>query len=434
MPKAGELIDNIQNGSYDAVFSELYGGDAKNIQRQRGRYINTIRTFCSFYGDERELAVYSTPGRTEIGGNHTDHQRGKVLAAAVNLDIIAVVAKNKDNTIRVRSQGFEGEDAVLLEGLEPKKEEAGRSLALVRGVAAGVLKHGGQVGGFDAFTTSDVLKGSGLSSSAAFEVCLGAVLNGEYNNGRLTPVQLGIIGQYAENVFFGKPSGLMDQTACAVGSAIAIDFEDPENPLVRRIPFDLAATGYSMVITDTKGDHANLTAEYAAIRTEMEEVAAFFGKQALRQVDEADFLDKIAEIREKTGDRAVLRAIHFFADSRRAGALADALERRDFDEFLRLIVAGGHSSFEYNQNAYAIGQPQHQGVSLALALSQQVLQGRGAWRLQGGGFAGTIQAFVPADLLDTYTRRLGGVFGRDACHILTIRPAGSTRVLPAEKQ
>lgn len=430
MANALEMKSDIQNGRYDNAFRRLYGEDADRLAMQRQRYAEAVDSFAELYGENRSLSLYSTPGRTEIGGNHTDHNNGIVMAAAIDLDIIAVVAKNDDDVIRVHSKGFPNTDEVSLAQLTPQKGEAGRSASLIRGVAAGIRERGGSIGGFDAYTTSEVLKGSGLSSSAAFEVCVGAVLNGEYNEGRFTPVELGIIGQYAENVFFEKPSGLMDQLACAVGGAITIDFADPQKPVVTQIPVDLSAHGMRLVITDTKGDHADLTDDYAAIRREMEAVAGLFGKQVLRQVDREEFLRSIPAVREKVGDRAVLRAIHFYEECRRVGVLKNALQNNDFDVFLQTIIEGGHSSFELNQNAYSLKEPQHQGIPVALALSQLVLGGKGAWRLQGGGFAGTIQAFVPLDIVEEYDRVLGGVFGSDACHVLTIRADGCTAVLP----
>ncbi len=304
---------------------------------------------------------------------------------------------------------------------------------MIRGVAVGILNDGGKVGGFDAYTTSNVLRGSGLSSSAAFEVCIGAIFRGEYNDNdmeKFSQVRIAQIGQYAENVFFGKPCGLMDQTACAVGGVITIDFKDPEHPVVGQTEIDLAKHGFVMCISDTKGSHADLTDDYAAIRREMESVAAQFGKKVLRDVPEEEFYAAIPELRKAVGDRAVVRSIHFYNDCRRAAELCDAVQKDEFDKFLRLIVEGGHSSFEFNQNAYSIKNPQEQGVPLALALSQKVLNGRGAWRLQGGGFAGTIQAFVPNDLVDAYRGAIDACFGEGSCHVLNIRNYGAVPVTP----
>ena len=427
-----ELKQQIQQGAYDAAFVKLYGADV-DVNAQRERYISVIDQFENEFGSGRSVRLYSAPGRTEIGGNHTDHNNGVVLAGSVNLDIVAVVSPNEENIIRVKSLGFEKIDDVDVTNLVPQEQEKEHSAALIRGVAAGIVNAGGKVGGFDAYTTSNVLRGSGLSSSAAFEVCIGAILRGEYNDNdmeKFSQVKIAQIGQYAENVFFDKPCGLMDQTACAVGKVITIDFKEVGHPVVREVPFDLAAKGFALCISDTKGSHADLTDDYAAVRREMESVAEFFGKKVLRDVDEETFLKAIPEVRKVTGDRAVVRAIHFYNDSRRAGEIYEAIKADDFDRFLQLIIEGGHSSFEFNQNAYSIKNPQEQGVPLALAISQKVLNGRGAWRLQGGGFAGTIQAFVPLALLETYKNAIDAVFGAGSCHVLSVRNYGAVMVTP----
>ena len=431
MAKVQQLIDHIREGRYDRAFTRLYAADEKALEKQKARYIQALEQFALYYGTDREAALYSAPGRTEIGGNHTDHNHGVVLAGAVNLDVIAVVSKNEDGFIRIKSYGFDSQFVVDLSDLTPHENEFGSSDGLIRGVAAGIAKEGGQVGGFDAYFTSDVLQGSGLSSSAAFEVMIGAILRGEYNGNDMetfSQVEIAKISQYAENVFFGKPCGLMDQTACAVGGVITIDFKDNAHPVVNQVPFDLAGQGYALCISDTKGSHADLTDDYAAIRREMESVAEFFGKNVLREVDEADFYANIAKIRPVTGDRAVLRAAHFYADSRRARQLYEAIQDNRFQDFLKLIVEGGHSSFEYNQNAYSLSNYKEQGVSIGLAVSQKILAGRGAWRLQGGGFAGTIQAFVPLDLLETYRSTIDSVFGEGSCYVLSVRNYGAVPV------
>ena len=428
-----QLKKQIQEGVYDAAFSALYGSDPATLAAQRERYSTLVDRFAEEYGADREVRLYSAPGRTEIGGNHTDHNNGVVMAAAVNLDVVAVVSPNEDNVVRVKSYGFDKIDDVDLSILTPQKREMEHSAGLIRGVAAGFVEAGGKVGGFDAYTTSDVLRGSGLSSSAAFEVCMGAIFRGEYNDNdmeKFSQVKIAQIGQYAENVFFGKPCGLMDQTACAVGSAITIDFKDPANPVVGTAKFDLATHNFALCISDTKGSHADLTDDYAAIRREMESVAEQFGKPVLREVDEQEFLKAIPSLRSKVGDRAVVRAIHFYNDCRRAADLCAAIRDDRFEEFLQLVIEGGHSSFEFNQNAYSIKNPQEQGVPLALAISQKVLKGRGAWRLQGGGFAGTIQAFVPVDLLEEYRAAIDALFGEGSCHVLSVRNYGAVPVTP----
>lgn len=428
-----EWKQNIAAGQYDAAFCKLYADRDEAVKAQRARYIHAIERFEHYFGAGRQVRIYSAPGRTEIGGNHTDHNNGVVMAAAVDLDVVSVVSANESNVIHLKSHGFGQMVTVDLSVLAPQPEEEGCTAGLIRGVAAGFVNAGGQVGGFDCYTTSNVLGGSGLSSSAAFEVNMAAILRGEFNHDDMetfSQVEIAKIGQYAENVFFGKPSGLLDQTACAVGSAITIDFKDPTAPMVDKVAFDLAAHNFALCISDTKGSHADLTDDYAAIRSEMELVAAFFGKKVLRQVDEDAFYKAIPEIRKVTGDRAVIRAIHFFNDSRRAVQLCDAVREDNFDRFLQLIIEGGHSSFEFNQNAYSLSNPREQGIPLALAVSQKVLNGRGAWRLQGGGFAGTIQAFVPLDLLDTYKAAIDGIFGTGSCYVLNVRNYGAVEVTP----
>ena len=428
MLKTSQLIGRIQEGAYDDTFRGMYNADESGVAHQRERYVAAIRRFEELYGADREVTLYSAPGRTEIGGNHTDHNNGIVMAAAVNLDIIAVVSQNGSKTVRVKSHGFRDADVVDLTESAVNEREFGRSSALIRGVAARMVQLGGKAEGFDAYTTSDVLRGSGLSSSAAFEVVIGAIFNGEFNAFRFTPVEIAQISQYAENVYFGKPSGLMDQTASSVGSAITIDFADPSSPIVEEVAFDLSQYGLSLCITDTKGSHADLTDDYAAIRSEMEQVAGLFGKKVLREVDEDRFFSEIARVREAAGDRAVLRAIHFFAECHRAVALRDAVKAGDIERFKKLIIDGGHSSFEYNQNAYSIKHPKEQGVAVGVALSQHVLEGAGAWRLQGGGFAGTIQAFVPADRLERYIATMESAFGKGSCYVLSVRNYGAIRV------
>lgn len=412
----------------------LYGAGEDVRALQKARYGKLVERFEKRFGAQKGgLCFFSAPGRTEIGGNHTDHNNGVVLAGSVNLDMVAVVSPNEENVIRVKSLGFDKIDDVDVTNLVPQPREAEHSASLIRGVAKGIVDAGGKVGGFDCYTTSNVLRGSGLSSSAAFEVCIGAILRGEYNNNdmeKFNQVKIAQIGQFAENVFFGKPCGLMDQTACAVGGVITIDFKDPAHPVVGQTAIDLAKHGFVMCISDTKGSHADLTDDYAAIRREMESVAEQFGKKVLREVDEDEFYKALPKLRKAVGDRAVVRAMHFYNDCRRAAQLCDAVREDDFETFLRLIIEGGHSSFEFNQNAYSIKNPKEQGVPVALALSQRVLNGRGAWRLQGGGFAGTIQAFVPVDLLDAYKAAIDGCFGEGSCHVLNIRNYGAVPVTP----
>lgn len=426
MPTTKNLISLIENGKYDNTFSQLYCSTEKEIiAHQRARYIDAIEMFEKTYGSDSDVKLYSAPGRTEIGGNHTDHNNGIVMAAAVNLDIIAVVAPSNNHCVRVTSKGFGKEDLIDLTELTPQKSERGHSASLIRGIAADIVKRGGKIGGFNAYTTSNVLRGSGLSSSAAFEVIIGAIFNEEFNHNKFTAVEIAQISQFAENVFFDKPSGLMDQTACSVGGAITIDFKNPAMPDVQKVEFNLAKYDFALCITDTKGSHADLTDDYAAIRQEMESVAHVYDKKVLRDVDETEFINDIPKIRAKCGDRAVLRTIHFFAECKRARNLCQAVKDDKFDEFLAHIISGGHSSFEYNQNAYSIKKPGEQGVALGVAISQRVLNGKGAWRLQGGGFAGTIQAFVPQNLVSDYCNSMNKIFGENSCYVLSVRNFGA---------
>ena len=414
--------------NFDTILRSLYGNAPGVVEAQQLRYGELLSAFRSKYGAGRDVVLYSVPGRTELCGNHTDHNNGIVMAAAVNLDIIAAVSPSGRDEIRISSSGYEDEFIVPLSKLEPNEREHFSSTSIVRGVAAGIAKRGHCVRGFDAYIASDVLKGSGLSSSAAFEICIAAILNGEFNEGAIPPLELAIVAQRAENIYFGKPSGLMDQVACAVGGIVTIDFEDPQNPIVSPVPFDLAKHGYRMVITDTGGSHADLTHEYAAIRSEMEAVAGQFGKKVLREVDYGDLLANIARLRNVLGDRAILRALHFFGECDRVEKLREAAQNEDMAAFLRIVRESGDSSFEYNQNAYCASAPREQGVPLALLRSQIALGDRGAWRLQGGGFAGTIQAFMPEDMLTSYRNALEGVFGDGACHVLQFREQGPVRI------
>lgn len=426
-----ELKQQIAQGLYDGAFAKLYGADEKIVAAQRERYTQLIDRFAAEFGADRTVRLYSAPGRTEIGGNHTDHNNGVVLAGSVNLDIVAVVSPNNENIVRVKSHGFEKIDDVDLSIRTPQPREAEHSAALIRGVAAGILNDGGKVGGFDAYTTSNVLRGSGLSSSAAFEVCIGAIFRGEYNNNDLekfSQVRIAQIGQYAENVFFGKPCGLMDETASAVGGVVSIDFKDPSNPVVRKVDFDFPATGHTLCIINSGADHADLTDAYAAITNEMKSVAACFGKEVLRDVDETTFRATIPELRKALGDRAVLRAIHFFDENRRAVQEAQALEKGDFAAFLALVRASGLSSSLYLQNTFAPSDPRQQAIPMVLWAAEEVLQGTGAVRVHGGGFAGTVQAFVPNDKLPAFLDAMERLLGRDMCHMLSIRPEGGCLV------
>ncbi|MCR5485617.1 MAG: galactokinase, partial [Clostridiales bacterium] len=395
-----EMYASVSGGGLEESFKKLYM-TADEVKKQRARYLKIMDDFAELYGKDGCIDLFSAPGRTEIGGNHTDHNHGKVLAGGINLDAAAVVAKRDGNMIRVKSAGHDM-NVVDISVTDPVDEEKGHSSALVRGVCAGFLKNGYKIGGFDAATHSNVLAGSGLSSSAAFEVLIGTILSYLYNDGKVSAVEIAKIAQYAENKFFGKPCGLMDQTACSVGGFVAIDFKDPENPKIEKPDFDFGSCGHALCIVDTGGSHAELTGEYAAVREEMENTAKALGKSVLREVDKELLISKIPEIREKVGDRAVIRALHFYGENERVDAEVAALKRGDFEGFKALVSESGRSSFMYNQNVFTCKAPASQPVSLALALSDEILSGRGAFRVHGGGFAGTIQAFVPDELLSEY--------------------------------
>ncbi|MCX6301641.1 MAG: galactokinase [Bacteroidia bacterium] len=422
MATAENLIAKINNGDNKA-FRELYGNDPAELKRNAKRYADLLKQFNSEFGFS-DPEFFSSPGRTEIGGNHTDHNWGRVLAGAVNLDNVSVAARNNTNTIRILSEGYPRFE-VDLSNLKPEKSELFSSAALVRGICSRFKELGHAIGGFDACIDGGVPKGSGLSSSASFEVLIGAILSELFNNAKVDPIQNAIIGQYSENNYFGKPCGLMDQTACAMGGLITIDFKDPAEPVVKKVDFDFVATGFSLVITDTGGNHADLNDEYASLPIDMKAVASELGAKVLRQVSLDQVIEIIPKIRGKVGDRAILRAIHFQGDNQRVVDQVAALERNDFKAFLRMVVDSGFSSYMYNQNIYPVNNIREQGVSLALALSELVLKGEGAWRVHGGGFAGTIQAFVPQSLLDKYVTTIEHVFGKDSCRKLFIRHQGA---------
>ncbi len=371
--------------------------------------------------------TFSAPGRTEISGNHTDHQRGCVLAAAVNLETEADVVLNGSHFIRVQSEGYPLVE-INLNDLTIHDDEKNSTAALIRGVAAAFAQRGAKLRGFDAKVRSTVLPGSGLSSSAAFEVLMGTIFNELFYDGKLTPVEIAQIGQYVENVYFGKPCGLMDQTASSVGGMVFIDFENPESPVVERIDFDFEATGHALCIIDTGGDHAGLTDEYAAIPGELKAVCTCFGKEVLRDIPEAVFLAALPKLRHRVPDRALMRAFHVYQENKRVLRLANALRNNDFEEFLSIVAASGRSSWMYLQNINPAGACEHQDVAFTLALCDTMLNGRGAYRVHGGGFAGTVQAFVPLDMLEEFKRGIEAVLGEGKCHVLSIRPDGGIRV------
>ena len=399
------ILDPCKKASLDAGFAAAFGGVP--------------------------AAYFSAPGRTEIGGNHTDHQRGRVLAAAVNLDTVAAVRPNGTDTIRMLSQGYPL-CQVSLKELVPVESEINSTPALIRGVAARFVELGCDVQGFDAYCESTVLPGSGLSSSAAYEVLVGTIINHLFFDARVSQPEVAQIGQYAENVFFGKPCGLMDQTASAVGGLVTIDFADKDHPAIRSVDFDFSACGHALCIIDSRASHADLTDEYAAVPREMKQIAAYLGKEVLTEISEEEFYAAMPELRKHFGDRAVLRGVHEYQENARVLKQVAALEEGNFDEFLRLIKESGFSSWMYLQNVIPAGYKEHQDMAVALALCEKYLQGKGAYRVHGGGFAGTVQAFVPYDLLDTFVPGINAVLGEGACHVLSIRPEGGVPAVPAE--
>jgi len=413
------------NDAYRPLLVSLYGEEA--VGGQLVRYEKAIDSFLTLYGERENLFLFSAPGRTEIGGNHTDHQRGRVLAASVNLDVIAVVSPEEGNVIRVKSEGH-SENVVSLEQLLPSEGEKNSSNSLIRGIAACFHELGFKIGGFTAYTTSNVLSGSGLSSSAAFEVLVGTILSGLYNDGKVDPVEIAKIGQYAENRYFGKPCGLMDQTASSVGGLVTIDFEDPAAPVVEGLSYDFAEKGYALCVVNTGGSHADLTDEYAAIPGEMRAVAAHFGKEVLRELKKEDLLSDIASLRSLPGgDRGVLRALHFFDENDRVPLQAAALKEDRLDDFFALVKASGESSYCLLQNVVSNKSTKEQGIALALALSDELLGGEGLCRVHGGGFAGTIQAYVPLGKVEAYRKGIEAFFGAGSCYVLRIRPVGGVK-------
>ncbi len=424
---ATQWITALKKGALDTRLLALYGKDA--LDAQRARYAEALRAFIQRFKDTREVEVFSVPGRSELGGNHTDHNHGCVIAAAVNVDILAIAAKNTDTTVRVLSQGFPEDTVDVSRFCAPREAEFGSSRALIAGVCAGLRHRGFAAGGFDAYTTSSVPKGSGLSSSAAFENMIGNIQNHLYNDGRIDNVEIAKISQYAENEFFGKPCGLMDQVASAVGGIVAMDFAKKDAPVIEKIHFDLSCAGYSLCILNTGGNHADLTPDYAAIPAEMRTVAAFFGKEHLREVTQEQLVERLPALRTHAGDRAVLRALHFLSENRRVNMQKAALQQGDLERFLQLVQESGLSSFRYLQNVYSPSNPAEQGISLALCLAEQFLVPRGGvCRVHGGGFAGTVQAYVKQADVTAYRKAMDAVFGEGACAPFFIRAQGATKI------
>lgn len=422
-----ELKSLITSGHFDSKFCVLY--DKGAIVSQKERYLLALSNFASIFGDERDVNIYSVSGRSELAGNHTDHNCGKVIAASINLDIIAVVAKNSENKINLKSEGYNMLSIDYNNYSTPDERHFGTSASLIAGMCAGFLGKGYSIGGFDAYCTSSVLRGSGLSSSAAFEDMIGNILSHEYNDGKVSNVEIAQLAQYAENVFFGKPCGLMDQVACAYGGIVAIDFEDTKTPKIEQIDFDLTKAGYNLCIVDTGGNHADLTDDYASVPTEMKAVAGLLGFSHLRPASEAALIANAKEIREKCGDRALMRAIHFMRENARVDEMKQALDRNDINAYFRGVLESGKSSFNYLQNVYTTQNVAEQGLSLALCLTDGFMKGKeGAFRVHGGGFAGTIQAYIRENDVEEYRALMDSVFGEGACLVLRVRQDGAIKV------
>lgn len=420
------VIEMIKTGVLDEKLLDIYA-DSTKLKYQKERYISAVKKYEEIFGVE-EISIYSAPGRSEIGGNHTDHQKGEVLVASVNVDAIAIVSKTEDSQVKIVS-GDSDMITISTDDLEAKKEEEGTTISLIKGVIAKILQNGYKIGGFKAYITSDVLIGAGLSSSAAFETVIGTIVSGMYNDMKISPVEIAMIGQYAENVYFGKPCGLMDQMASSVGNLVHIDFADEKNPVIEKVECDFQKYGYSLCITDTKSSHADCTPEYAAVPREMKQVANVFGKEVLREVSKEEILGNISKIRGVAGDRAMLRAIHFVLENERVKQEVNALNTDDFEGFLQGVKASGDSSFKYLQNVYMNHDIKHQNVSVALAASDAILGKNGVSRVHGGGFAGTIQAFVKNEAVTEYQSFMNGIFGAGACNVYMIRKYGGMKVL-----
>ena len=420
-------LQSIENNDYSKTFEKLYGTSEEQLKYQKQRYRDAVENFAKLYPDRNDIRIFSAPGRTEIGGNHTDHQNGCILAAAVNLDIIAVVGFHNDGVIRVKSEGYD-EFTVNLNDISMQAGNKGTA-AIVSGIAARFMDMGAEIGGFDLYCTSDVKSGSGISSSAAFETLIGTIIDTCYNDNKAGAVEIAKIGQFAENVYFGKNSGLMDQMVSSVGGLVYIDFYEKDKPEIDSFKFDFEEFGYCLCITDTKSDHINLNNDYSLIRNEMESIAARFGKPRLRYVSEVSFYNAIPELRETYSDRAILRTAHFFEENNRAHAEAQALKDYNIRYFLELVRQSGESSANLLQNLYSCSNPEKQAIPLAIMMSRKLLGDNGAVRVHGGGFAGTIQAFVPNDLAESYISEMNRIFGEDSCTKMRIRPVGGVEII-----
>lgn len=414
-----EIKESVLKGAFDEKFRKLYG----NSDLSAKRYAAACDCFKDLYPNSGEIRFFSAPGRTEIGGNHTDHQHGSVLAGSVNLDVIAVVSVNDDGKIRIKSEGYDM-DTVDINDFERNPEETGKAISLIKGVCSKFKELGCDIKGFNAYTTSNVLKGSGLSSSAAFEVLIGTIINNLFFDGKVAPIEIAKIGQYAEREFFGKPCGLLDQMASSLGGFTYADFNDPANPITETIGLDINDFGYTLCVVDTGGNHADLTDDYAGITVDCREISNALGVEFLREADSDKFYNNLAALRRDHGDRAILRALHFFNEQQRVEDQKAALKSGDFESFLKLVNASGESSYCYLQNLYSPSNISEQGLCLAIALTKQFLKGKGACRVHGGGFAGTIQCYIPTEQLNEYKAMIEKTFGDGSCCVLNIRPVG----------
>lgn len=418
-----EIKQKIENGAFDKDFTMLYG----DVSAACARYSAACDSFCGIFPERDGIRLFSAPGRTEVGGNHTDHQHGCVLAGGVNLDVIAVVAPNNDGKVRIKSEGYDM-DVIDIAELEKNEAEHGRASALIRGVLSRFKELGCTLSGFNAYTTSNVLKGSGLSSSAAFEVLVGNIVNGMLFENRADEITIAKIGQYAEREYFGKPCGLLDQMASSLGGFTYADFFDPAEPITEKINLDIHSFGYTLCVVDTGGNHANLTQDYADITIECKKISNALGVDFLRDADSDRFYNSIADLRRSCGDRAVLRAFHFFNEQNRVEEQKAVLKTGDFESFLKLVNESGESSYDYLQNLYSNSDVAEQGLPLAIALTKKFLNGKGACRVHGGGFAGTIQCYIPTEILADYKKMIESVFGCGSCCVLNIRPVGGYEI------
>ena len=420
MYNISQLKDFLKEKKMDEKFSSIYGNDAYSISEAYNRLSDTIKHFESIEKTQ-EIYVFSASGRTELSGNHTDHNNGCVLTASINLDKLAVVSKRDDNKIVVYTDYSNTPDIIDINDLNINKDEYGKSNALTRGVCAGIKNKGYNIGGCTVTLNNKVLIGSGLSSSASFESLIGEIQDALYNEDKISKVDIAKIGQYAENIYFGKPCGLMDQMGCSVGGIMSIDFKDNDNPIIEKVEYDFESKGYALMIVDAKGDHSGLTNEYAAIREEMNAVANYFGKKVCREITKKELIDNASKLRAEVGDRAIMRAYHFLEENERVINQINALKKDDINTYIKLMNESGLSSFMYLQNCYSVTSSKNMGVALGLTLTKDFLKGEGACRVHGGGFAGTIQALIPVNKVEEYKKYMNSIFGEGSAVKIRVR-------------